>query len=197
MGQGYHGTSAAGKFIVVGIIKLPHPDIDKRIVYMPLETARELVCSPRYWQLLQLLSLKDFDDKSISSNGNQIKEQLSLIPLAVKTWQELNALLLNQMEADNRSGMIMIGILYLVIAFGVFGTVLMMMAERRREFGMLVSIGMQKRKLAKIVTLEMLLMGLLGVISGVIASLPLVIYGHIQPLRFTGEFARMYEDYGM
>ncbi len=101
------------------------------------------------------------------------------------------------MEADNRSGMIMIGILYLVIAFGVFGTVLMMMAERRREFGMLVSIGMQKRKLAKVVSIEMLLMGLLGVVSGIIASLPLVFYGHFRPLRFTGEFARMYEDYGM
>jgi len=40
-------------------------------------------------------------------------------------------------------------------------------------------------------------MGLLGVISGIIASLPLVYYGHFRPLRFTGEFARMYEDYGM
>jgi putative ABC transport system permease protein len=100
------------------------------------------------------------------------------------------------MEADNKSGMIMIGILYLVIAFGVFGTVLMMMAERRREFGMLISIGMQKRKLAKIVSLEMILIGFLGVAAGVIASLPLVIYGNIHPLRFTGEMARMYEDYG-
>jgi len=56
---------------------------------------------------------------------------------------------------------------------------------------------MQKRKLAKVVTIEMFMMGLLGVISGIIASLPPVIYGHVRPLRFTGEFARMYEDYGM
>ncbi len=90
----------------------------------------------------------------------------------------------------------MIGILYLVIAFGVFGTMLMMLAERRREFGMLVSIGMQKRKLAKVISIEMLLMGFLGVAAGIIASLPVVIYGHIHPLRFTGEIARMYEDYG-
>ena len=95
-------------------------------------------------------------------------------------------LLVNQMDADNKSGMIMIGILYLVIAFGVFGTILMMMAERRREFGMLVSVGMQKWKLAKVVSLEMLFIGFLGVSAGIIASLPVVFYGNIHPLRFTG-----------
>jgi ABC-type lipoprotein release transport system permease subunit len=195
MGQGYHGTSAAGNFIVAGIIKLPTPDIDKRIVYMPLETARSLYAAEDL-STSAVVRIKDFSDKAVSETAERLSTIVSP-PLAVRTWKDMNALLLNQMEADSRSGMIMIGILYLVIAFGVFGTVLMMMAERRREFGMLVSIGMQKRKLARIVTMEMLLMGLLGIFSGVIASLPLVIYGHFRPLRFTGEFARMYEDYGM
>ena len=52
----------------------------------------------------------------------------------------MNEVMVSQMDADNKSGMIMIGILYLVIAFGVFGTVLMLTAERRREFGVLVAI---------------------------------------------------------
>jgi len=59
-----------------------------------------------------------------------------------------------------------------------------------------VSIGMRKGRLAGIVGLEMLLMGVIGVIAGVIASLPIVFLGHLRPLRFTGEMARMYEDYG-
>lgn len=195
MGQGYHGTSAAGNFIVAGIIKLPTPDIDKRIVYMTLESAANLFTAENL-TTSAVVRIKDFSDKTVSETAERLRTIVSP-PLAVRTWYEMNALLLNQMEADNRSGMIMIGILYLVIAFGVFGTVLMMMAERRREFGMLVSIGMQKGKLAKIITIEMVLMGLLGILSGVIASLPFVIYGHFRPLRFTGEFARMYEDYGM
>lgn len=195
MGQGYHGTSAAGNYIVAGIVKLPTPDIDKRIVYMPLETARDLYAAEEL-ATSAVVRIRDFSDKAVTETAERLRTMV-VAPLAVKTWQDMNALLLNQMEADSRSGMIMIGILYLVIAFGVFGTVLMMMAERRREFGMLVSIGMQKGKLAKIVTIEMLLMGLLGILSGVIASLPFVIYGHYRPLRFTGEFARMYEDYGM
>jgi len=195
MGQGYHGSSAGGNFIVSGIVKLPAPDIDNIIVYMPIEAAGDLFAAAGR-ATSAVLSIGRNDDKSVFSTTDRLQRYVT-DPLSVKTWHELNALLINQMEADNKSGMIMIGILYLVIAFGVFGTVLMMMAERRREFGMLVSIGMQKKKLAKVVTIEMLLIGFLGVAAGVIASLPMVIYGNIHPLRFTGEMARMYEDYGM
>ena len=183
-----------GNTVVKGIIKLPAPDIDNIIVYMPIEAARELYAAPGM-ATSAVISLKSNDDDDILKTGNRLQNIVSE-PLTIKTWQELNALLVNQMEADNRSGMIMIAVLYMVIAFGVFGTVLMMMAERKREFGMLVSIGMQKRKLAKIVSLEMLLIGFLGVAAGVAASLPIVFYGNFHPLRFTGEFARMYEDYG-
>jgi ABC-type antimicrobial peptide transport system permease subunit len=55
---------------------------------------------------------------------------------------------------------------------------------------------MRKRKLAKVISFEMLFIGFIGIVAGVIASLPPVFYGHYHPLRFTGEFARMYEDYG-
>lgn len=194
IGQGYHGTSAAGKYVIKGIVKLSTPDVDNVIVYLPLETARYLYAAPGM-STTAVISLNSNDDDDILQTGIRLKDRIS-DPLTIKTWQELNALLVNQMDADNKSGMIMIAILYLVIAFGVFGTVLMMMAERKREFGMLVSIGMQKHKLAKIVSLEMLFIGFLGVVAGSIVSLPVVFYGNIHPLRFTGEFARMYEDYG-
>ncbi len=196
IGQGYHGTSAAGKYVVGGIIKLPSPDVDNRIIYLPLEEARELFAAP-LMATSAVIRLKNNDDKSVSLTADRLAAVAQKNELELRTWRDLNALLINQMDADNKSGMIMIGILYLVIAFGVFGTVLMMLAERKREFGMLVSIGMQKTKLAGIISIEMLMVGLLGVIAGIAASLPVVIYGNINPLRFTGEMARMYEDYGM
>jgi ABC-type lipoprotein release transport system permease subunit len=193
-GQGYHGTSAAGKYRVSGIVKLPAPDIDNIIVYIPIEAARELYAAPGM-ATSAVIGVKENDDKMVIETGERLGTLIS-DPLVVRDWHQLNALLVNQMEADNKSGAIMIGILYLVIAFGVFGTMLMMLAERRREFGMLVSIGMQKRKLAKVISIEMLLVGFLGVAAGIVASLPVVIYGHLHPLRFTGQIGRMYEDYG-
>jgi ABC-type lipoprotein release transport system permease subunit len=194
MGQGYHGTSAAGLYVVKGVVIMPQPEIDNRFVYLTLDDARYLYDAPGM-ATSAIISISNNDDKELHITQERLTRACS-DGLVIRNWKEMNALLLNQMEADNKSGAIMIGILYLVIAFGVFGTVLMMMAERRREFGMLVSIGMQKSKLAKVVSLEMLLIGLLGVVAGVAASLPIVFYGYAKPLRFTGELARMYEDYG-
>jgi ABC-type antimicrobial peptide transport system permease subunit len=73
----------------------------------------------------------------------------------------------------------------------------MMTAERRREFGVLVAIGMQKTRLAAIVTTEMLYIGFLGVVTGALAATPVIFYGHYNPLRFSGEMGKMYESYGM
>jgi len=194
MGQGYHGASAAGLFIVKGVVSMPQPEIDNRFVYLTLNDAQYLYAAPGM-ATSAIISVLETDDADLIMTRDRLGE-VTGEGLAIRTWKEMNALLINQMEADNKSGAIMIGILYLVIAFGVFGTVLMMMAERRREFGMLVSIGMQKGKLAKVISMEMLLIGFLGVAAGVAASLPVVILGYARPLRFTGEMARMYEDYG-
>jgi ABC-type lipoprotein release transport system permease subunit len=194
IGQGYHGTTAAGKYAVRGIVKLPAPDIDNIIVYLPVHVAQEMYDAPGM-VTSAVIRLFNNDDDEIIKTGRRIKDMLDK-PLTIRTWKELNALLINQMDADNKSGMIMIGILYLIIAFGVFGTVLMMMAERKREFGMLVSIGMRKGKLAKVVSLEMLLIGFLGIGTGVTASLPIVFYGNSHPWKFTGEMGRMYSDWG-
>lgn len=194
IGQGYHGTSAAGIYTVKGIVKLPAPDIDNIIVYMPIDAARSLYAAPGM-STAAVLKLYDNEEDAVSLTSDRLKATLDP-DLVFRSWKELNALLINQMEADNKSGMIMIAILYLVIAFGVFGTVLMMLSERTREFGMLVSIGMQKRKLARIVSFELLFVGLLGIIAGVAASLPFVFFGNSHPLRFTGEMGKMYEDYG-
>jgi ABC-type lipoprotein release transport system permease subunit len=55
--------------------------------------------------------------------------------------------LVQSIQLDNASGLIMLFILYTVIAFGIFGTIMMMVAEREKEFGILHSLGMKKTKM--------------------------------------------------
>jgi len=194
LGQGYHGTTAAGKYRINGIVKLPTPDLDNKIVYLPYDICQELYNTSGMLTSLAI-SIKENEDKMINSMISEVGSKVDP-PLKVMGWREMNKLMINQIDADSKSGMIMIIILYLVIAFGIFGTVLMMTAERRREFGVLVAIGMQKSKLAAVITLEMIFMGILGIASGIIAALPVIFYGYSHPIRFHGEMAKMYEDYG-
>lgn len=195
IGQGYQGTTAAGKYRVNGIIRMPAPDFDNKIVYLPVDVCQELYNAPGMLTSVAL-DIRDKSEKEIERMISSFEAELEP-PLRIIGWREMNELMVNQLEADSKSGIVMIGILYLVIAFGIFGTVLMMTAERRREFGVLVAIGMQKTKLATVFTLEMLFIGLIGVVAGAIAALPVVYYGHYNPIRFSGEMAKMYEDYGM
>jgi len=195
IGQGYHGTTAAEKFRIAGIVKLPTPDIDNKIVYLPVDVCQDFYNAPGMLTSMALC-VKDNNDKAINKTLRTLGRELPP-PLRLLGWREMNALLINQMDADNKSGAIMIGILYLVIAFGIFGTVLMMTTERRREFGVLVAIGMQKSKLAVIVMFEMIYIGLLGILSGIAVALPAIIIGQYNPIRFSGEYAKVYESYGM
>ncbi len=194
IGQGYHGVSAAGKFRISGVVKMPSPDIDSRVVYIPVDVAQQLYgCENMITSLA--LQVENKRDEAIFETVSRLQESLGE-EFSVLGWRKMNELMVQQMEADNQQGYIMIFILYMVIAFGIFGTVLMMTAERRREFGVLVSIGMQKTKLATIVVYEMILMGLLGIISGIVAAIPLIWWGLDHPIRFSGEMAKIYEDMG-
>ncbi len=194
VGQAYHGHTAAGKYVINGIIKIPNPDLDNKIVYLPVDVCQSLYYADGMLTSL-VVHLKDNDDKSIDNTLIRLDSGIDS-PYRLLDWKEMNETLVQQLDADNKSGMIMIGILYLVIAFGVFGTVLMMTAERRREFGVLIAIGMQKTKMAGVMVYEMFYIGLLGILAGVAAALPSIIYGYHHPIHFPSKFAKIWEDYG-
>jgi ABC-type lipoprotein release transport system permease subunit len=195
IGQGYHGTTAAGKYRIAGIVKMPTSDIDNKIVYLTVDVCQELYSAPGMLTSLAL-GIKDNSDKKIKRMTQSLGSELPS-PLRLIEWREMNSLLINQMESDNKSGGVMVAILYLVIAFGIFGTVLMMTIERKREFGVLVAIGMQKSKLASIVSFEMIYIGLLGIVSGMAVAFPAILIGQYNPIRLSGEYAKVYENYGM
>ncbi|MDT8400588.1 MAG: FtsX-like permease family protein [Bacteroidales bacterium] len=194
LGQAYHGHTAAGKYVIGGIVKIPNPDLDNKIVYLPVDVCQTLYYAPGMLTSM-VVHLEGNDDDSIEGTLERLGSKLDS-PYRVLGWKEMNETLVQQLDADNKSGMIMIGILYLVIAFGVFGTVLMMTAERRREFGVLVAIGMQKTKLAGVLVYEMLYIGMLGILSGVAIAIPAIIYGYYHPIHFSANMAKIWEEYG-
>ena len=63
------------------------------------------------------------------------------------------------------SNYIMIGILYMVIGFGIFGVIMMMTMEREKEYGILNGLGMSKYKMALVSVSENLFIVLIGVLS--------------------------------
>ena len=88
------------------------------------------------------------------------------------------------------------GVLYLLICFGIFSTLLMMLVERKFEMGMLLAIGMSKYKMAFMLLTESLFTLFTGSLLGMIAGLPVVSYLNTHPIHIAGETARAYEKFG-
>jgi ABC-type lipoprotein release transport system permease subunit len=195
LGQGYHGVSAAGIFPVRGIIKMPSPEFDSRLIIMTIPTAQKFFDVEGKITSLAV-NLTGKSHKILKKVQAEINSRLPDKNTVAKTWYELNPVLYQQIQGDSQSGAAMLGLLYFIIFFGIFGTVLMMVAERKKEFGVLVAIGMQKKKLKIIVTIEMILLGALGLISGLAASVPLILYFYYYPIVLKGDLAKMMEDYG-
>ena len=195
MGQGYHGVSATGIFPVRGIIKMPSPEIDNKLIIMTIPAAQKFFDAEDKITSL-VVNLTDKSNRTIKMAKARINSLLRDKNTIAKTWYELNPILYQQIQGDSQSGMAMLAVLYFIIFFGIFGTVLMMVSERKREFGVLVAIGMQKKKLKSIVTIEMILLGAIGLVSGLLASVPLILYFYYYPIVLKGDMANMMEDYG-
>lgn len=191
--QGYHGVMAAGKYPISGLIKFGNPDLSNRMVYLPIDVAQEFYGAEN--RLTSWALLLD-NPKSVDKVVRNLKQDLGS-DYEVMNWEEMMPELVQLIEADRGGGVLMMGILYLIIAFGMFGTVLMMTAERKYEFGVLTAIGMKKRLLAATVSIESILISIMGVIGGAIGSLPFVYYLNHNPIYLGDEMADAYAEFGM
>ena len=194
LGQGYHGVSAAGKYEVGGLIKYGSPDLNKRMIYLELETAQELYAAP---DRLTSYALGLDRPTSVTQVVNDLRSELPIENYEVMDWQQMMPELVQMMKADSGGNVVALGFLYVIIAFGVFGTVLMMTAERRYEFGVMLAVGMKNLRLALTVVLEVLLITLLGIGVGMAISYPLVWYFHHNPIYMGDQMQEMYEQFGL
>ncbi len=194
IGQGYQGASANGIFVVKGIVKLPSPEWDNQMVFMPLNIAQSFYsCDNRLTSLVIDIEKPRFLDQTTDA----IAAKIDLDTYEVMTWRQMLNELYQQYVSDEGGGILILGLLYLIVGFGIFGTVMMMTAERTREFGVMLAIGTSYKRILSIVCFEMLLIATMGIILGMIGSLPLITYWHFNPIQLTGEMAQTMEIYGM
>ena len=191
--QGYHGVNAAGKYPIKGLVHFGSPELNKQMVYLPLSTAQWFYGAEG---LVTSLALKISDQDDIKPTVKAIKAQLSPEEYEVMDWEELLPDLVQAKELDSAGNYIVYFILYTIIAFGIFGTVLMMTKEREYEFGILISIGMRRMKLAAVIWMEVFILGILGALAGILAAIPFVYYFHVNPMRFSGAYGESMEKFG-
>ncbi|HIA36068.1 MAG TPA: ABC transporter permease [Flavobacteriales bacterium] len=192
IGQGYHGMQAVGAYPISGILDMKNPTLNNISVFMTLPMSQEFLSAENNITHLIIDKKKYGDERAIAEGLSAALDE----NYEVMTWQEMMPELEQTIQADSAGGLIMVFILYMIITFGIFGTVLMMTQERQYEFGVMVSIGMKKLKLIITMVYETVFLTSIGVLAGVLISRPLVLYFHYNPMKFPEEQARVMEEFG-
>lgn len=192
--QGYQGRNAAGAYPISGIAKFGSPELNRQMVFLPLPLAQNFYgTGDRLTSFAVNLPGRD----ELPSAMNTLKSSLSEETFEIMDYKELMPELVQAQELDTAGGMLIMWVLYLLIAFGLFGTILMMTRERTYEFGVLTAIGTKKKTLAGMLWAEALMIGAVGAIFGIIMSLPIVWYLHTNPIELGGNMAEAYAKYGL
>jgi len=199
LGQGWRGSTAVGLYPIRGILRMPLTDMDNGLAYMSLSAAQEFIDMPNGYSGI-LIALNN--DRRLNQTMEEVKAKLDtptskLSDFEVLSWHYTMKDLLRSAEADKAFSKIILFILYLIVGFGILGTVIMMTNERKREFAILISLGMKRGLLQLVFTIELLLMALCGVLASLVLTIPFVWWFHTHPIQLTGNMAKMYADYGM
>ncbi|MBT8253135.1 MAG: ABC transporter permease [Bacteroidia bacterium] len=145
-------------FRVGGLYRSKNISLDEVNVYVPQEHLRELLeLKPSESNEIAIL-IKD--EAQLDSIKNYSKTVVS--KGKIEDWKELSPELGMIIESFNLYTYIMSGIILLALTFGIINTMLMSVLERIRELGMLMAIGLNKRKIFKMIMLETFYLTVLG-----------------------------------
>jgi ABC-type lipoprotein release transport system permease subunit len=100
----------------------------------------------------------------------EVSEQISaLFPgVELMSWQQLAPDLAMMSEMTGVIYGFFMGIILAALAFGIVNTMLMVVLERTKELGMLTAIGMNKKKVFRMIMTESVLLSLTGGIVGMV-----------------------------
>lgn len=195
LSQGYRGVNAAQIYPIKGILSFGKPELSAAMVYMPLATAQY------YYGATDLVTSLVLDIENRQDAPAVIKDLSNQIDTTntyeLMTWQALIPDIIELKATKDASNGVVIFILYFIVGFGIFGTILMMTKERTYEFGVLLSIGMRRRQLAFSVWIESLLLGILGAVVGIVIAYALTYYLALNPIVMQGDMAETYIKFGM
>ncbi len=194
--QGFRGANAAGKYEVKGIVRFGSPELNEQVLYLPLETAQYFLRADRRLSSA-VLRLDNHQPAALERTLEALSDKLSDTELRAMDWKKMMPELVQARMIDEAGSKLILLILYILIGFGIFGTIIMMLKERSYEFGVMVSIGMKRRQLSLILWLEVLFIGFLGILAGCLGAIPLVYYFQENPIRFSGEIMEAYEKFGV
>ncbi len=175
----YTTTDASGEIVsaierVTGIFKTGVNEVDNSMVLLPIRRVQKtLGYKPDEASLIALIL---DDQRKTKITRDTLASLPSYKNVEVITWKQSQPDLAGMIEMDKSSNYISQLLIALLVAAGILNTMLMSVLERKHEFGVMMAVGMAPQSLFKLVMIESFWLAIVGLIIGIVITIPWYIY---------------------
>lgn len=164
--QSKSGQLTGGQFKIVGIFKTTNSIFDEMSVFVRKKDIAKLTDLPI--STIHEIAILLKDDVNVNAAVDELRNEFP--KLTILAWHETMPMLGILVESMNYMLYIFMGIILLAVAFGIVNTMLMAVLERSKELGMLMCIGLNKRKVFCMILIETILLSMTGGLIGLFSA---------------------------
>lgn len=186
--QGFDGSIAAEYLTITGIFKSPNPEYNRNLLLMNIATAEKTFTMMGF---VTSIAIRIDETRKMQEVRDYLRGLPDFDGLEVMGWDELMPEIVQFIVMDRYSGYIFVGILYLVVAFGILNTIQMSVFERIREFGVMLAIGTRPLQVRSMVLMESFFIAIAGICLGALIGSLVSYYFTLNPIDFSSKANEM------
>ncbi len=184
MAQAADGELASAAFRIGGIFATESPSFDGGIAFVGLSAAQSLL---GLGERVSTINVRLAERSALERSVEALRDGLPA-GVAITPWQELLPELDQLVRFDRIVSDIVLGIFILVVATAIMNTVFMAVAERSREFGVMMALGAPPAAIARMVVYETLAQLGIAIALGYALGIALVVYAGAEGIDLSGFF---------
>lgn len=163
-------------FEVNAMFETNNKDYDNSYVFTSIKSAQNLLGLGNKISGFEII-LNNIDDSE--KVKKQLEEKFSSKMFSIKTWYDLHSDLYSVMLIERWAAYIILCLIIAVATFNILGSLSMSVIEKKKDIGLLRTMGVTEKSILRIFMFEGLLIGIIGTFSGVIIGL-LICYFQIE-----------------
>ena len=152
--------------VVGGIFNIQVLDLDDKIAFIPLEIGEKLFIRKSN---PDGMDVRLFEGYRIDLVANELRNKI--LGAKVETWADLHQELFGAMRFERIGTLIVLSLIIVVACFNLVTTLVLVVAQKTREFGILQVLGSNKKTIESIVMYQGGLISSFGIVSGLIIGL--------------------------
>lgn len=159
------GFPNSAKFIVKGIFSSQNNEYDESLIFVPLEDAQYLL---GYDDEIQGYDIKLNNSDNSFKSKEFLESKLDKKTFEISTWYDFHKELYSVMQIERWVAYILLSLIIAVASFNILGSLSMSVIEKKRDIGILRSMGSKEKSILKIFMYEGLMIGIVGTFLGVL-----------------------------